>query len=87
MKWNEIPEDIQKAGTIFTFKKHLKLHIFGQYRGDPEDENSVSNNRNNVNPRINSISNSNNNNQRWRQNVNQPFVSRWNRNDVAESLA
>ena len=35
--WNRIPEDIQKAGTIFTFKKNLKRHIFDQYRGDPED--------------------------------------------------
>ena len=77
--WNEIPEDIQKAGTIFTFKKHLKLHIFGQYRGDPEDSSSVSNNNsNNDNIRIINNSNRTNANQRWRQNVNQPFVSRWN---------
>ena len=77
--WNRIPEDIQKAGTIFTFKKHLKNHIFGQYRGDPEDN---SNNINNNSSQNNNRTNSNNNrnrtdNQRWRQNINQPHFSRW----------
>ena len=76
---NRIPEDIQKAGTIFTFKKHLKNHIFGQYRGDPEDN---SNNINNNSSQNNNRTNSNNNrnrtdNQRWRQNINQPHFSRW----------
>ena len=78
--WNRIPEDIQKAGTIFTFKKQLKLHIFSQYRGDPEDRTNSrtnsENNRDNVNIRNNNIRA--NDNQRWRQNVNQPFRSRWN---------
>ena len=35
--WNKIPEDIQKAGTIYTFKKQLKVHIFDQYGGNPAD--------------------------------------------------
>ena len=76
--WNRIPEDIQQAGSILTFKKHLKLHIFGQYRGDPEDNSLVNTNRNNDNIRIINNSTRTNANQRWRQNVNQPFVSRWN---------
>ena len=93
--WNRIPEDIQKAGSIVTFKKNLKLHIFDQYRGDPEDtriSNTSNNNNNNNNNKNNNNSNNNNNNnnirsnnnnrasdnQRWRVNVNQPFVSRWN---------
>ena len=81
--WNDIPEDIQKAGTILTFKKHLKIHIFDQYRGDPEDNNNESNN-NSTNENSNNNRNRNNNrtrtdnNQRWRQNINQPFDSRWN---------
>ena len=75
--WNRIPEEIQKAGSIFTFKKNLKLHIFDQYRGDPEVSGSVDNNRNNVNHRSNSNINRSNDNQRWRQNINQPFESRW----------
>ena len=100
--WNRIPDDIQKAGSLPTFKKQLKLHIFDQYRGDPEDR-SNSTNSNNNNNNNNSISNRNNNNnnninrninnnrtninnhrirtdnnQRWRQNINQPHVSRWN---------
>ena len=87
--WNGIPEDIQEAGTILTFKKHLKDHIFNQYRGDPVDD---LNNRSNDTNRNNSSNNSNsharnnsnrnsNNNQRWRQNINQPFFSRWNPSD------
>ena len=83
--WNSIPEDIQKAGSIVTFKKNLKLHIFDQYRGDPEDTRARTNpnNNNNSNNNNNNIRSNNNNrasdNQRWRVNVNQPFVSRWNR--------
>ena len=71
--WNSIPEDIQKAGTIFTFKKNLKRHIFDKYRGDPENSrtNSDHASRNSRN------GNMTNDNQRWRQNVNEPFVSRW----------
>ena len=77
--WNSIPDEIQKAGSIFTFKKHLKLHIFDQYIGNPEDNRSVVNISNNVvNIRSNSNTNNTNNNQRWRQTVNLPFVSRWN---------
>ena len=72
--WNGIPEDIQEAGTILTFKKHFKAHIFNQYRGDPEDNNNNGRAGNNNN-RIS------NNNQRWRQNLNQPFFSRWNNSD------
>ena len=76
--WNRIPEDIQSVGTIITFKKHLKLHIFDQYRGDPDDNTDI--NRLNVNNRSNNNNNNNrvNDNQRWRNNVNQPFFSRWN---------
>ena len=68
--WNDIPEAIQEAGTIATFKKNLKIYIFNQYIGDPVANRNRNNgrNRNNVN----------NNNQRWRQNVSQPFISRWN---------
>ena len=29
--WNRIPENIQKAETIFTFKRRLKQHFFDQY--------------------------------------------------------
>ena len=100
--WNRIPEEIQKAGTIFTFKKHFKIHIFNQYRGDPEDYINTNNNDNNDNDNNNNNNNNSNNNynnsintnnynrnsnnnrtrtgnnQRWRQNINQPFVSRWN---------
>ena len=74
--WNKIPKEIQEAGTIFTFKKQLKIHIFKLYRGDPEDEEQ--NNNDNHNNRSNNNHRNNNNNQRWRQNVHQPFVSRWN---------
>ena len=82
--WNGIPEDIQKAGTILTFKKLLKKLYFSQYRGVSRGNigNSSINNNNNTNSiiRTNTThnSNTNNGNQRWRQNVNQPFVSRWN---------
>ena len=74
--WNKIPKEIQEAGTIFTFKKQLKIHVFKLYRGDPEDEEQ--NNNDNHNNRSNNNHRNNNNNQRWRQNVHQPFVSRWN---------
>ena len=89
--WNGIPEDIQEAGTILTFKKHLKAHIFNQYRGDPEgntnnSNNDINRNRNNSSNNSNSRARNNNyrninNNQRWRQNINQPFFSRWNQSD------
>ena len=78
--WNVIPEDIQEAGTIMTFKKHLKAHMFNQYIGDPED-NLDNNNDINRNNRNNNSNRSSNNNQRWRQNINQPFFSRWNPSD------
>ena len=58
--WNRIPEDIQKAGSIVSFKKNLKLHIFDQYRGDPEDTRIRTNSNNNNNN--NNINNNNNNN-------------------------
>ena len=84
--WNNIPDDIQEAGTINTFKKQLKLHIFNQYKGDQEDNENINNNdinraSSNSNRNSNNSNNNNrnhNNNQRWRQNINQPFVSRWN---------
>ena len=76
--WNRIPEDIQEAGSIFTFKRQLKLHIFNQYRGDPTDRRTHDNTNNNNNNRIRT-----DNNQRWRQNVNQPFMSRWNQSSSA----
>ena len=89
--WNDIPEDIQEAGTILTFKKHLKAHIFNQYRGDTEgnindSNNDINRNRNNSGNNSNSGTRNNNyqninNNQRWRQNINQPFFSRWNQSD------
>ena len=83
--WNRIPDDIKEAGSIFTFKRNLKLHIFDQYRGDPRSSNSVSNDRDNRN-----LSNNRNRkttaNQRWTHNVNQPFVSRWNQNNTNESV-
>ena len=72
--WNRIPEDIQKAGTIFTFKKNLKRHIFDQYRGDPLED--IRTNSNHVS-RNSSNTIMSYDNQRWRRNVNQPFVSRW----------
>ena len=68
--WNRIPEDIQGAGSILTFKRQLKIHIFNQYRGDPWA--NFGNNNDNAR------SNRTNDNQQWRHNVNQPFVSRWN---------
>ena len=76
--WNRIPDDIKEAGSIFTFKKNLKVHIFDQYRGDPEDRGSVNNINSNATRSRTSTNRSHSNNQRWRQNVNQPFVSRWN---------
>ena len=79
--WNRIPDDIKEAGSIHTFKKNLKLHIFDQYRGDPEERSSANDNNNHVNRSSNNNNRSHNNNQRWRQNVDQPFVSRWNLND------
>ena len=79
--WNRIPEDIQKAGSISSFKKQLKLHIFDQYRGDPEDSRTNSDTNNHRTATNNNNSTRTDNNQRWRQNINQPFVSRWNRND------
>ena len=84
--WNRIPKEIQEVGTVSTFKKQLKLHIFNLYRGDPVDReqnndnvNLIDINRNlNNRPSYRNHNNHNNNNQRWRQNVNQPFMSRWN---------
>ena len=67
--WNDIPDDIQKASTIFSFKKQLKQYFFNQYEGEAR-ETSISNTNYNINPHSNF-------NQRWRQNVNQPLVSRW----------
>ena len=29
--WNSIPDHIQNAGTLCTFKKHLKKHFIAQY--------------------------------------------------------
>ena len=84
--WNRIPDDIKEAGSIFTFKRNLKLHIFDQYRGDPGSSNSVRNDRDNRNHRNNKNRNRTTANQRWRQNVNQPFVSRWNQNNINESV-
>ena len=74
--WNRIPESIQNAGSIFTFKKHLKIHMFEQYRGEPRVRNSSTFNNRNTNYNNNNINRAVNN-QRWRQNINQPFVSRW----------
>ena len=69
--WNDIPDDIQRASTLFTFKKELKQHLFSQYEGEAsESENERSYANRNINPHSNFS-------QRWRQNVNQPFVSRW----------
>ena len=74
--WNSIPEDIQKVATIYSFKKEYKKFIFDQYVGDNYDNNNnnynINNNNNVNNPRSRS-----NDNQRWRQTVDQPFVSRW----------
>ena len=76
--WNRIPEEIQKAGSIITFKKQLKVHILDQYIGDPEDRRSNSNNnyRTNNNNRTRT-----DDNQRWRHNLNQPFMSRWHQDE------
>ena len=76
--WNSIPEDIQKAGTIITFKKLLKKYYFSQYIGVESGSINVNNGINNNTHINNPNSNSSNSNQRWRQNINQPFVSRWN---------
>ena len=76
--WNRIPEEIQKAGSIVTFKKHLKIHIFDKYRGDPEGTNLNNNSRNPNIIRTTGNSNRANGNQRWRQNIGLPFESRWN---------
>ena len=81
MIWNRIPEEIQSVGTILTFKKQLKLHIFDQYRGDPDDGINQVTNRHTVNNRSNNNTNRANDNQRWRNNVNQPFLSRWSTQD------
>ena len=32
--WNSIPQDIQNAGTISTFKKQLKKLMFSEYNGE-----------------------------------------------------
>ena len=69
--WNDIPDDIQKAGTIFTFKKQMKQHIFDQYAGESNRPPRISNTNHISIPHSNF-------GQRWRQNINQPFVSRWN---------
>ena len=76
--WNSIPQDIQNAGTISTFKKQLKEHMFNEYHGEGSG-NTTNSNTSNINniPQPNSNIRSNNN-QRWRQNINRPFVSRWN---------
>ena len=77
--WNSIPEDIQKAVTIHTFKKEYKNFIFNEYAGDNNENNDI-NNDNNNNNNNNNVYNSNsrsNDNQRWRRTVDQPFVSRW----------
>ena len=73
--WNSIPEDIQKVATIYTFKREYKRFIFNEYVGvnDNDNVNYNDNNHNNINnPRRRY-----NDNQRWRQTVDQPFVSRW----------
>ena len=75
---HEVLTEIQGVSTILTFKKQLKLHIFDQYRGDPNGGTNSDINRHNVNNRRNNNTNRVNNNQRWRNNVNQPFFSRWN---------
>ena len=76
--WNSIPEDIQKAATIYTFKKEYKRFIFNQYVGDNNNNNNNNNNYNdNSNNNVNNPHRRPNDNQRWRQTVDQPFVSRW----------
>ena len=77
--WNRIPEEIQKAGSIFSFKKQLKFHILDQYIGDPEDRRSNSNN--NYRTSNNNNRTRTDDNQRWRHNLNQLFMSRWHQNE------
>ena len=74
--WNSIPEEIQKVATIYTFKKEYKKFIFGQYVGDDNDNDNDNYNVNNNN-NVNNPHSRSNDNQRWRQTVDQPFVSRW----------
>ena len=79
--WNSIPDYVRKAESIFTFKKHLKMHFLEHYDIENIDRpydrpyNSNINNNNNNNNR--------NNNRNANDNANgnitfrRPFISRW----------
>ena len=77
--WNAIPADIRSSTSLNIFKNKYKRHL--------QPNNDVNNNtiiNNNINSNNNNNINNNTNrhgprlNQRWRLNINQPFVSRWN---------
>ena len=67
------------SATIYTFKKEYKRYIFNQYTGDNDNNNNDNDNYNdNRNSNLNNPQRRRfNDNQRWRQTVDQPFVSRW----------
>ena len=78
--WNSIPEEIQKLATIYSFKKEYKKFILRQYAGDSNDNDNNDNDNNNSSNNNNNYSlRRSNDNQRWRQTVDQPFISRWDR--------
>ena len=77
--WNDIPDYVQKAESIYTFKKHLKMHFNEQYDNDivdrPYDRPYNNNNRSNNNNRNNNRNDNDNDNGNFR--FRRPFVSRW----------
>ena len=90
--WNNIPDHIQNAGTLFTFKKHLKKHFIEQYDIDNDNDGDNSDNdddNDNHDNNVNNVNNNNDNNNRNNNNNNnnrnnngnfqfrRPFVSRW----------
>ena len=80
--WNDIPDHIQKAQSIYTFKKYLKIHFIEQYDTNNIDRpydrpyNNNNNNRNN-NRNNNNLNGNNNNNSNGNIRFRRPFVSRW----------
>ena len=88
--WNSIPRNIQDSSSLATFKIELKKHFIDRYIGN-NDNNHVTENRNNTH--INRNNNHNNNINRRRTHrsalannnrLNQPFVSRWNQQSLAD---
>ena len=81
--WNNLPVSIQDSASLSIFKKDLKNHLLSQYdtTDGSDDLRNLSNSPTNRQPFSNLTRDRpnprHNFNQRWRQNVNQPLISRW----------